>query len=850
MRAPRARAALAAFTALSILALAPSAGATTYEQTGVFAGSATPLTKEQLEANEEIQLGGVSSMAVNRTGAGGVPRGTLYALTKGGEYPRVAMYVPKGQGLAFSLAWEARSIAGPYERCGPALGIKEGKAEHPCKALLENTTDALGIDVDQSTGYVYVFDGRRSRVSVFDAEGSAVITRFGERAAVDKKVAETPSLFHASSGTGGIAVNDVGEAFVFDLNDSPAAKDNFYHRLMVFRPKTPGDYSEYEYAGEIAAGFIGENEYPTKPVLDEAGHLYTATQGSVEELPAQSPEPYPAAHPAPLCGFDFAKESLVAMTIDPRTGEPFFTSYKKEKGFTHKVLYQLGPCEAGKFKEPAKLEILPERDDLTALAFDPFRKLEAARPTGALYGGAPSPVPSNAGTGEPGQSALGYLFAQPKGAVKALSVSKSGSGSGTVTSEPEGISCGVTCSAEFAEGETVTLTAKAAVGSSFAGWSGACSGTGSCKVTMSEAKSVTASFEEGGGGPVFHTLKVTVSGEGEVSADSGTISGCTSSGGASCEGQYEEGAKVTLTETPTPGNLFTGWETPQCDESTATTCAVTIGSADEAVAASFEAEPEEEGIPLTVSVEGPGTVTSDKGLISCSPFCSDEYAEGTKVTLTASPNEGSLFMAWKHCDSGGVNGRQCTVTMSKAKEVSAVFATAHALTLTKADGSGPGKLTASGGISCPYACEHASSLLKEGTAVTITQTPARHFHFAGWEGDCSGTGSCEVSMGEDHEVKALWEADPKLSLALTKTGGGQALIKSKPAGLLCGFICLDAGASFYEGEAITLSWKLNKGTTKLTWSKGAGTCTGSSEAPEGSCTLNMSAATELEATLQ
>lgn len=833
-----------ALAALGVLAFASTAQALPYEQVGVFAGSATPLAKEQLEADEEIQLGGVSSMAVNRTGAGGVPRGTLYAVTKG-ENPRVAMYVPKGQGLAFNLAWEARREDGPYERCGPALGVKEGKAEQPCEARLENVTGEFGIDVDQATGYVYVYDGVRGHVSVFDAEGSAAVARFGEQAAGGKTVAETPALFHGAAGTGGIAVNDAGEAYVFDLNYS----DNFYHRLMVFRPKTPGDYSEYEYAGEIAAGFFGENNFPTRPILDQAGNLYTATEGgSIQQLAPQSPEPYPAAHPAPVCSFSFTKEGIIAMTVDPRSGEPFFVSYKKEKGFTHKLLRQLGPCEAGKFKETAKFEILPERDDLTALAFDPLRKLEAARPAGVLYGGAPGPVPG-IGTGEPGQSSLGYLFAQPKGATKALSVDTTGSGSGTVTSGPEGISCDPTCSAEFVEGEAVTLSAKAAPGSTFAGWGGACAGTGSCKVTMSEAKSVSAEFN-GGGGPVFHTLKVTVSGEGKVSADSGTISSCTSAGGASCEGSYEEGAKVTLTETPKAGSLFAGWGTPQCDESTESTCVVTIGSSDEAVAASFEAEPEEPGIALTVSVEGPGTVSSDKGLISCSPFCSDEYKEGTKVTLTASPNEGSLFMAWKHCDSGAVNGRQCTVTMSKAKQVSAVFGTAHALTLAKAEGSGPGKLTASGGIVCPYACEHASSLLKEGSAITIAQTPARHFHFSGWEGDCSGTGACELAMGEEHEVSALFEADPKLLLSLTKSGGGQALIKSKPAGLLCGNICFDAGASFYEGEAVTLSWKLNKGTSELTWSEGAGTCTGSTEALEGSCTVTMSGAVALTATLE
>jgi hypothetical protein len=76
-----------------------------------------------------------------------------------------------------------------------------------------------------------------------------------------------------------------------------------------------------------------------------------------------------------------------------------------------------------------------------------------------------------------------------------LSVAKTGSGNGTVTSNPEGIDCGGDCSQSYAEGTVVTLSATAAAGSSFSGWSGACSGTSSCSVTMSESRSVTAAFD-------------------------------------------------------------------------------------------------------------------------------------------------------------------------------------------------------------------------------------------------------------------------------------------------------------------------------------------------------------------
>lgn len=75
-----------------------------------------------------------------------------------------------------------------------------------------------------------------------------------------------------------------------------------------------------------------------------------------------------------------------------------------------------------------------------------------------------------------------------------VSVSKTGAGTGTVTSSPSGISCGSTCSANYVYNTSVTLTAVPSSGSTFAGWSGACSGTGSCNVAVTSAVSVTATF--------------------------------------------------------------------------------------------------------------------------------------------------------------------------------------------------------------------------------------------------------------------------------------------------------------------------------------------------------------------
>ena len=82
----------------------------------------------------------------------------------------------------------------------------------------------------------------------------------------------------------------------------------------------------------------------------------------------------------------------------------------------------------------------------------------------------------------------------------ALTVTKTGSGAGTVTSAPAGISCGSACSAGYATGTTITLTATPASGSTFAGWTGSCGGTATCTLAMTAARSVTAIFNSTGAG--------------------------------------------------------------------------------------------------------------------------------------------------------------------------------------------------------------------------------------------------------------------------------------------------------------------------------------------------------------
>jgi uncharacterized repeat protein (TIGR02543 family) len=139
-----------------------------------------------------------------------------------------------------------------------------------------------------------------------------------------------------------------------------------------------------------------------------------------------------------------------------------------------------------------------------------------------------------------------------------LTAQVTGTGSGTITGA--GLKCspsgGAGCSSPQANTATVTVTATPAAGSTFTGWSGACSGAGtSCKIAMTGAKSVTATFAAATAKP---ELTLTVKGGGTVKTSAGA---CTSPAKQTkiCTQDFAPDTKVTLTATPSSGQAFFGW---------------------------------------------------------------------------------------------------------------------------------------------------------------------------------------------------------------------------------------------------------------------------------------------------
>ena len=179
-----------------------------------------------------------------------------------------------------------------------------------------------------------------------------------------------------------------------------------------------------------------------------------------------------------------------------------------------------------------------------------------------------------------------------------LTVAKSGTGSGTVTSDPAGIACGTTCSAEFDYNLVVTLSAAADTGSTFTGWSSeGCSGTGTCQVTLDQARSVTATFTLN-----TYLLTVTKSGTGTgtvTSSPAGIACGTT------CSASFNYSQLVTLTGAADTGSRFASWLGEGC--SGTGTCQVTMTQA-RSVTAMFDS--------CTVVLSNQ-TITSTQTYTSC-----------------------------------------------------------------------------------------------------------------------------------------------------------------------------------------------------------------------------------------
>ena len=401
------------------------------------------------------------------------------------------------------------------------------------------------------------------------------------------------------------------------------------------------------------------------------------------------------------------------------------------------------------------------------------------------WGGACSGV----GTCEVAMSEAKSVTAFFAHAKQTLTVIQKGSGAGTTTSKPKAVKCAATCSvaeARLYKGIAVLLKAKAATGSTLAGFTGCDKSTkiseaeATCEVAMSGAR--TVEVEYGGTAKAILNPKVLTfekasgTGQGTVKASGLTCeAACTSTEVAytSGDGGKKLPAVVTLKAAPAFGSEFSGWT--GCESNpTPGECVVTM-STDRTVSAQFSAKAL---TTLSLSRSGGGTVSSKPKGIKCASACDTAVAalpQDTVVVLKAAAAAGSKFSAWEGCKVLTQTELEstCEAVLSSAKSVKATFTAAvkalenpKTLTLTKA-GTGFGTVKATG-LTCEAACTSTEVNYFGGATVPKPKAPAtatlKATSQAGsdpvsWTGcESNPTPSeCVVSMGKAQKVTARFE---------------------------------------------------------------------------------------------
>jgi hypothetical protein len=285
---------------------------------------------------------------------------------------------------------------------------------------------------------------------------------------------------------------------------------------------------------------------------------------------------------------------------------------------------------------------------------------------------------------------------------------------------------------------SVTLTASPGANSVFSGWSGDCTGTGACTLTMVADKNVTATFTSSG-----YPLDLTISGGGTVSfSTGGSFTGSTSQ-------TFASGTAVTLTPLANGGSIFTGWT--GCDSVAGNACSVTM-TAGKSVAAYFAVS----ATPTITAAAGTNGSISPAGTIA---------PAGSSQTYTITPNAGY------HVDTLSVDGVLQTPATSYTfsniqgnHTITATFAANQPYTITvtqAANGSiAPGTTTLLGGLSQTFAI-----------------TPASNYRIADVLVDGKSVGAVTSygfnAIDKDHTITASFMFDIfTITAGVTATGGG------------------------------------------------------------------------------
>ena len=244
-----------------------------------------------------------------------------------------------------------------------------------------------------------------------------------------------------------------------------------------------------------------------------------------------------------------------------------------------------------------------------------------------------------------------------------------------------------------------------------------------------------------------YTLTVSLIGSGTVTSSPAGINCGTT--GTTCSADFPSGSTVTLTGTSDVGGWYFDGFTGDCIGNYI--CNVTMDGP-KSVTATFTFKYQLGFQTLPYGVSGPGYVTINGNPNWNCGFpggCQPQYPPGTVVTIAVNPPAGWALAGWGGACSGS-GSSECTFVMD-----SNMFASATLNPKLTVFTAGSGSVTSSpAGINCGTTC---STDFPYQSTVTLTATPGGYASsFTGWSGDCTGTGTCTVTMDGPKNVSATF----------------------------------------------------------------------------------------------
>lgn len=388
---------------------------------------------------------------------------------------------------------------------------------------------------------------------------------------------------------------------------------------------------------------------------------------------------------------------------------------------------------------------------------------------------------------------------------------------GTVSSTPAGLSCPGTCTASFPLSSTVTLTAAVNANYVFTGWTGDCSGTGACTVSMYLPRNVSANF----------AALPSVTGMTIETRYWDLTSFTRSSAGAlaffnalptNVSGYTNEPVPVTtLVRNPA---LFTA-PNSGAGLKLASRYLITM-NATTATTASFR---------FGGDMGFGGTMLLDNAEVA-SFWGNGTSGTALLATATLTPGEHVItVVGFEDCCEGYNPTFEYNVGNGW---VTAVAPALPAIPLTIAVPNAGGRIvSAPAGIDCGAVCQASFAT---GSQVTLTATPDTYFGFTGWGGQCTGTGPCVVRMLAPSRSVTANFARTAWPVSVVTGGAGAGTVSMSPQGTSCGANCW----AFAPGTVVTFT-----ATPNATSSFGGWSVAGCSTA---ACTITVNSALNLTAT--